>query len=76
MNVVLFCHSLASCWNHGNAHFLRGVARELKKRGHVVRVFEPHDGWSRGNLVADHGTEALDGWHAAYPELEFDHLSR
>ncbi len=24
-----FTHSLASCWNHGNAHFVRGVLREL-----------------------------------------------
>ena len=47
MRIVLFCHSLASCWNHGNAHFLRGVARELLARGHEVRVFEPADGWSR-----------------------------
>ena len=29
MKFVLFYHSFASCWNHGNAHFLRGVAREL-----------------------------------------------
>ena len=24
MKLVLFYHSLASDWNHGNAHFLRG----------------------------------------------------
>ena len=24
------------CWNHGNAHFLRGVLRELVARGHEV----------------------------------------
>ena len=29
MRFVYFTHSLASCWNHGNAHFLRGVLREL-----------------------------------------------
>ncbi len=29
MKVMLFCHSLVSDWNHGNAHFLRGMAREL-----------------------------------------------
>ena len=28
--VVLFCHSLRSDWNHGNAHFLRGIATELQ----------------------------------------------
>ena len=37
MRVVVFCHSLVSCWNHGNAHFLRGVVRELGARGHEVR---------------------------------------
>ena len=30
MKFVLFCHSLVSDWNHGNAHFLRGVVRELQ----------------------------------------------
>jgi spore maturation protein CgeB len=69
VRVVLFCHSLASCWNHGNAHFLRGVARELLARGHEVRAFEPADGWSRANLVRDHGEAALPGWGAAYPGL-------
>ena len=57
MRVVLFVHSLVSDWNHGNAHFLRGVVAELDARGHDVRVLEPHDGWSRANLVADHGDE-------------------
>ena len=26
MRIAIFCHSLLSDWNHGNAHFLRGVA--------------------------------------------------
>lgn len=34
MNIVYFTHSLRSCWNHGNAHFLRGVLRELQALGH------------------------------------------
>lgn len=70
MRVVLFCHSLASCWNHGNAHFLRGVARELVARGHTVRAFEPEDGWSRANLIRDHGPEALSGWREVFAELQ------
>lgn len=69
MKIVLFCHSLASCWNHGNAHFLRGVARELAARGHAVSAFEPADGWSRANLARDHGPEALDAWRRVFPEL-------
>ena len=34
MNVAIFCHSIVSDWNHGNAHFLRGVVAELLDRGH------------------------------------------
>jgi spore maturation protein CgeB len=69
MRVVLFCHSLVSDWNHGNAHFLRGVATELLARGHDVRVFEPADAWSHANLLADAGPRAVDDFHAAYPHL-------
>ena len=43
MRVALFCHSLLSDWNHGNAHFLRGIVTELVARGQAVRVFEPRD---------------------------------
>jgi spore maturation protein CgeB len=69
VRVVYFTHSLESCWNHGNAHFLRGVLRALVRAGHDVRAFEPSDAWSRRNLVADHGLQGLEPWRAAYPEL-------
>ena len=69
MRVVLFCHSLISDWNHGNAHFLRGIATELLSRGHDVRVYEPADSWSVANLLADAGPSAIAGFHAAYPAL-------
>ncbi len=69
MNIVYFTHSLASDWNHGNAHFLRGVATELIERGHDVRILEPEDAWSRRNLVRDHGPQALDAYAEAYPRL-------
>ncbi|UQA59416.1 CgeB family protein [Polyangium aurulentum] len=69
MRFVIFCHSLRSDWNHGNAHFLRGVVTELLARGHDVRVFEPEDGWSAQNLVNDHGAAALDAYCQAYPGL-------
>ena len=69
MRVVYLTHSLASCWNHGNAHFLRGVLRELCRRGHEVRAFEPEGAWSLKNLLADHGEAGLDAWRAAYPDL-------
>jgi spore maturation protein CgeB len=69
VRIVVFCHSLVSDWNHGNAHFLRGVTSELLARGHDVRVLEPHDGWSRSNLEQDHGADAVAGFHRAYPRL-------
>src|SRR4051794_36955178 len=69
MKFVIFCHSLVSDWNHGNAHFLRGVVSELLALGHEVRVFEPERGWSLENLKADHGEAPLARFAAAYPEL-------
>jgi spore maturation protein CgeB len=69
MNVVLFCHSIASDWNHGNAHFLRGIARELVAREHRVRIYEPESGWSRQNLVAEHGPGPLEEFRRVFPEL-------
>ena len=69
MRIVFFCHSLLSDWNHGNAHFLRGVLTELIQRGHDVRAFEPRGAWSMENLLADHGPAILDGFHATYPLL-------
>jgi spore maturation protein CgeB len=69
MRVVYFTHSLLSCWNHGNAHFLRGVLRELVHRGHRVTSCEPEAAWSRQNLVRDHGAAALDGFTRFYLEL-------
>jgi spore maturation protein CgeB len=69
MRIVYFTHSLTSCWNHGNAHFLRGVLRDLVRRGHDVQVFEPRGAWSLANLLADHGEAGLAAYHAAYPEL-------
>ncbi|HWF89977.1 MAG TPA: glycosyltransferase [Pyrinomonadaceae bacterium] len=69
MRIVLFYQSLISDWNHGNAHFLRGVASELLARGHEVEVYEPEDSWSVQNLFAEHGTEPLEDFQKAYPQL-------
>ena len=69
MKIAYFTHSLLSCWNHGNAHFLRGVVRELTTLGHTVSVFEPEDSWSMTNLLRDHGDKALDAFRSAYPSL-------
>ncbi len=82
MRFVLYTHSLASDWNHGNAHFLRGVLRELEARGHATLALEPADGWSRANLLADQGPAALDRFARDFPELttrsygpDFDHAA-
>jgi spore maturation protein CgeB len=69
MRVVMFYHSLVSDWNHGNAHFLRGVVSELLARGHSVSVYEPADAWSLTNLLAECGTSAIEAFRAAYPGL-------
>jgi spore maturation protein CgeB len=69
VRIAYFTHSLASCWNHGNAHFLRGVLRELIARGHDVRALEPAGNWSLANLLTDAGEAGLDAYRAAYPEL-------
>lgn len=69
MNFVLFYHSLISDWNHGNAHFLRGIVSELLARGQKVTVYEPHDGWSALNLREDGGPRAVEDFHRAYPGL-------
>ena len=70
MRFVMFYHSLVSDWNHGNAHFLRGIATELKSRGYDVRIYEPEDGWSRRNLVSQHGEEPVRNFQAIYPTLQ------
>lgn len=69
MRIAYFTQSLRSCWNHGNAHFLRGVLSELIALGHKVEAFEPEGGWSAKNLLVDHGHEALKRFAADYPEL-------
>lgn len=70
MKIRLFYHSLISDWNHGNAHFLRGIATELVASRHDVVVYGPADGWSLRNLVAEHGQTPLRRFRSAYPKLK------
>ena len=70
MQFVLFYHSLVSDWNHGNAHFLRGVVSELISLGHAVKVLEPASGWSLMNLRGQYGEAPLEAFHRAYPRLK------
>jgi spore maturation protein CgeB len=69
VKIAYFTHSLQSCWNHGNAHFLRGILRELQNRGHTVAAFEPEQSWSLENLLKDHGEAGLRAWKQAYADL-------
>ncbi len=68
MKIVYFTHSLISCWNHGNAHFLRGVMRALIAAGHDVTIHEPAQSWSRENLLQEHPQAEAD-FAAAFPTL-------
>jgi spore maturation protein CgeB len=70
VRIAIFCHSLLSDWNHGNAHFIRGVVGELVARGHQVITYEPRDAWSAQNLVQELGEDALGWARDAYPFLD------
>ncbi|HEU5078953.1 MAG TPA: glycosyltransferase [Opitutaceae bacterium] len=69
MNIRLFYHSILSDWNHGNAHFLRGIVSELQERGHDVRVYEAENNWSLKNLSEQHGDEPVRRLRSLYPRL-------
>jgi spore maturation protein CgeB len=82
MRFVFYTHSLVSDWNHGNAHFLRGVMRELKRRGHQAVALEPVDSWSRQNLLEHEGEASVARFARDFPQLAserydaaFDHES-
>jgi spore maturation protein CgeB len=66
-----FAHSWRSDWNHGNAHFLRGLADELRKAGHEVRCYEPADGWSFVNLLEEHSAAcSLHRFRSTFSDLD------
>ncbi|MVA38038.1 glycosyltransferase [Agrobacterium vitis] len=80
MKFIFYTHSLMSDWNHGNAHFLRGVMRDLMRRGHDAVALEPQDSWSRSSLVHEQGLAALDQFRDTFPDFrsqihgaDFDH---
>ncbi|MDB5615417.1 MAG: glycosyltransferase [Devosia sp.] len=82
MRFIFYTHSLVSDWNHGNAHFLRGVMRDLVRRGHSVLALEPADSWSRQNLIENEGIAAIKRFATDFPELhsqsygkDFDHAA-
>ena len=69
MRILMFYHSVVSDWNHGNAHFLRGVATELLALGHDVVIYEPKNGWSFQNLINEEGSAPLQDFEKIYPHL-------
>jgi spore maturation protein CgeB len=74
MQIAYFVHSLRSDWNNGNAHFLRGLIRELDTLGHEVVVFEPRTEWSIENLLDEpQGDSALVQFHRTYPDIRIQH---
>jgi len=82
MRFVFYTHSLVSDWNHGNAHFLRGVMRDLVARGHEALALEPIGAWSRQNLLDSQGPAAVERFASDFPELtsqsygpDFDHAA-
>ncbi len=73
MRFRYFAHSWISDWNHGNAHFLRGLVRELQRLGHEVRCYEQFGSWSLTNLVDNEGEraqQAIDQFRCEFPELD------
>ncbi len=76
--LVYFAHSVRSDWNNGNAHFLRGLLRDLQRIGHAVTVLEPADSWSYTNLLreGERGERSLAQFHSTYPDLVIRAYSR
>lgn len=77
MEIRIFAHSWLSDWNHGNAHFLRGLARALVRRGHRLRLYEPlatpWGDWSLSHLFQCEplrAMAAIQQFRGAYPELD------
>jgi spore maturation protein CgeB len=73
LKLRLFAHSWVSDWNHGNAHFLRGLVRELIRLGHEVRCYEAYGAWSLANLLHEEGkqgNEAVKEFWRTFPELD------
>ena len=75
MQIILFYHSVLSDWNHGNAHFLRGIVRELQERGHEVNVYEPENGWSLQNLTEGYGKDKVKELQEYYPGISTNFYS-
>jgi spore maturation protein CgeB len=66
-----FAHTLRSDWNNGNAHFLRGLLRSVRKLGHDIAAYEPESEWSIDNLHKEvNGARSLQRFGEVYSELD------
>ncbi|MBV8207210.1 MAG: glycosyltransferase [Acidobacteria bacterium] len=73
LEIRYFAHSWVSDWNHGNAHFLRGLARELVDAGQRVRCYEQLGAWSLSNLMrqeGERGIRAINEFRKGFPQLD------
>ncbi len=73
LSIRCFAHSWVSDWNHGNAHFLRGLASSLMKSGHDVRCYEQFGAWSLNNLVrleGERASQAIEDFRRLFPSLD------
>ena len=74
LNIALFAHSMVSDWNHGNAHFLRGLCASSCAWGTRVRCYEELSSWSLTNLMKQEGEraiEAIDAFRRTYPRAGY-----
>ena len=71
MKFTLFYQSVISDWNHGNAHFLRGLMRALTARGHDVTCYEQRDNWSLQNLLQTN-PNAIADFETTFPDLHYE----
>ncbi|HEU0166958.1 MAG TPA: glycosyltransferase [Chloroflexota bacterium] len=71
MRFALFYHSVVSDWNHGNAHFLRGLMRALNRRGHDTVCYEPRDAWSLQHLLEE-SPSAIADFDRRFPDLAYE----
>jgi len=72
LDIRYFAHSWVSDWNHGNAHFLRGLARALQNAGQKVRCYEELGSWSLSNLIKHENEQAIgaiDDFRKNFPDL-------
>ena len=67
-----FAHSWISDWNHGNAHFLRGLARELRAWGTRFAATRRSASWSLTNLVqeGESAQQAIEQFRREFPDLD------